>query len=97
VRGAQQYSLEDINTIDVREEWTFAQFNFTFLGAIAHAHGCHEGEERENHASFEHSSGAEEADENALRIGRNGRVHGNGIALREIPGGPKAQVETLQK
>ena len=25
VRGAQQYGLEDINTIDVREEWTFEQ------------------------------------------------------------------------
>ena len=25
VRGAHQYGLEDINTIDVREEWTFAQ------------------------------------------------------------------------
>ena len=25
VRGAHQYGLEDINTIDVRDEWTFAQ------------------------------------------------------------------------
>ncbi|MEO8440702.1 MAG: hypothetical protein ABI540_10845 [Spartobacteria bacterium] len=25
VRGAQKYGLEDINTIDVREEWTFTQ------------------------------------------------------------------------
>src|SRR6187455_2049730 len=24
VRGAQQYGLEDLHTIDVREEWTFA-------------------------------------------------------------------------
>ena len=25
VRGAQQYGLEDVNTIDVREQWTFEQ------------------------------------------------------------------------
>ena len=54
VRGAQQYGLEDVNTVDVREEWTFAQgqagdekalaLRGEVLGNPAHrsAHGRHE-------------------------------------------------------